>query len=217
MRSALTIGILLVGLTSPALLAVGAEPAKEGSGTSNPSATSELGVDLLASADLKTRWQLAVRILEADLKKAKADFEIAKVTKQEYVDGVYLQQKQTAESEVLVTTEQARRAQVDLEHLKATADREKVSARELEEKAFALEQAKMRQMIAKTKLQVLEKLSKLRILAHLDRDIRAAEERLKILELRYAIALEGLKQVEAQAGAAKPTGAPKSGAAPIDK
>lgn len=67
------------------------------------------------------------------------------------------------------------------------------------------------------KLRILEKFTKPRTLARLERDLRFAEERLKVLEHRYLLAQEGLKQVEAQTNSAKPTVEPKSKAGPAGK
>lgn len=110
MRTTLTVGILLIGLTGPAFLVIGAEPAKETPNASvswpamgepaviNPAT----GVDPLTFAGLKTRWQLTVSILSAEVEKAQADAEIAKMAVEEYVDGKYLLDKQEAELEVFI-------------------------------------------------------------------------------------------------------------------
>lgn len=159
--------------------------------------------DALAFIDVYARWQMTVSVAEAELAKAEANVEIAKLALREYVDGTYLLRKQTIESEIFVAKEQTRRAMSDLSRVKTTTDREEVRDQTQEEAEFDVHQKRMEEKIAETKLYILEELTKPRTVAQLQRDLQFAERHLQVLRLRCNLAREGLERAEAERGRKK--------------
>lgn len=211
MRFTLTCWGLLVVLASSAFPAVGAELAKEippvpprQPAMGDPGVLSpRTDEDALAFIDVYARWQMTVSVAEAELAKAEANVEIAKLALREYVDGTYLLRKQTIESEIFVAKEQTRRAMSDLSRVKTTTDREEVRDQTQEEAEFDVHQKRMEEKIAETKLYILEELTKPRTVAQLQRDLQFAERHLQVLRLRCNLAREGLERAEAERGRKK--------------
>lgn len=196
MRTLLVSCALLVGLVSLGLSAALAEPAKEISATGKPPTTSTpQGGARLGQLLEGGRANLAA--FKAELDKARMDFEIAKLARQEYVEGTYILEKQTMELDVLLSKERTRRLFNEYKRIQQLAKGGEASTREMEECQFASEEARQRAIIAEAKLRALE-LTKARMVAQLDRDLHVAEAHLRNLEHRYRNAQEQLEQLEAR-------------------
>lgn len=200
MRTLLTSCIVLVGCVGLGLSTVLAEPTKESATAGKSPATGTPQEDLVLSR-LPEGDRAELAELEAELSKARMDFEIAKLAKQEYVEGTYVLEKQTLELEIFLTMERARRAEREVARTKQLAKGGEAAARDVEDNEFELNEAQSRSQIAKTKLHVLEKCTKTRTVAQLDRDILVADTHLTNLGYRYRLFRE---QLELQARAAKP-------------
>jgi hypothetical protein len=201
MRTFLASCILLVGLVSLGRSTALAEPAKEPANAGKPPATSTPQEDAVLG-QLLGRLKMNLPELETELYKARMDFEIAKLAKQEYVEGTYVLEKQTMELEILLSRERARRAQREVERIKQLAKGGEAAACDVEDSEFGFAEAQMRANIAKTKRRILEEITKPRTIAQLDRDFHAAETHLKKLERLCGVVQEQLKELQARS--AKP-------------
>ncbi len=146
----------------------------------------------------ETQQQIACNASEASMIQSRNAYETAKIAKQEYLDGKYLQERQTIEGEILVAQEEARRAKQFIDYSKMLFSKGYVTKLQLEADEFALEKAEMSKKTAETKLRVLEDFTKQKMLTQLDSDIKTAEAKLKSDEHSHRLDLEKLELIRTQ-------------------
>ncbi|TWT72706.1 macrolide transporter subunit MacA [Posidoniimonas polymericola] len=128
-------------------------------------------LDSSALREERTTQQISVNTAEALVVEARNLYETAVIAEQEYLEGVYVQERQTIESEVFVAEENLTRAQEYLQYSKKLAAKGYVNDLQLEADAFAVEKARKELEAAKTKLRVLDDFTKAKMLKQLQSDI----------------------------------------------
>ena len=118
--------------------------------------------------------------------------EAAKIAKEEYIDGTYVQELEQVNSEIFVAEEDLRRAQEYVVYSQRLAARGYVTSQQLEGDEFAVEKAATDLKVAKTKLKVLQEYTKRKTLKILESDIRTAESDWKSAESSYKLELSEL-------------------------
>jgi multidrug efflux pump subunit AcrA (membrane-fusion protein) len=146
----------------------------------------------------ETQQQIACNTSEAGLIQARNTYETAKIAKQEYLDGKYLQDKQTIEGEILVAKEDERRAKQFLDYSRMLFSKGYVTKLQLEADAFACDKAEMARKTAVTKMKVLEDYTKAKMLVQLESDIKTGEAKLKSEEHSHQLDLEKLALIQGQ-------------------
>lgn len=146
----------------------------------------------------ETQQQIACNASEASMIQSRNAFETAKIAKQEYLDGKYLQELQTIEGEILVAQEEARRAKQFIDYSKMLFSKGYVTKLQLEADEFALEKAEMSKKTAETKLHVLEDFTKQKMITQLESDIKTTEAKLKSDEHSHRLDLEKLELIRTQ-------------------
>ncbi|MEM6330680.1 MAG: HlyD family efflux transporter periplasmic adaptor subunit, partial [Planctomycetota bacterium] len=119
--------------------------------------------------------QIAVNTAEALVVEAKNQYETAVIAKQEYLEGTFVQERETLESELFVAEENQSRAEEYLEYSKKLAAKGYVNDLQLEADRFAVEKAKKEYAAAKTKLRVLEEFTRVKMLKQCESDILIAK------------------------------------------
>ena len=102
-------------------------------------------------------------------------YETALIAKEEYLDGTYVQERQTIESEVFVAEENLNRAKEYFEYSKRLAAKGYINQLQLEADKFAVEKSRKELDAAKTKLKVLDDYTKAKMLKQLESDIVIAK------------------------------------------
>lgn len=142
--------------------------------------------------------QIAVNTAEAAEIEAKNLYETTLIARQEYLEGVYVQERQTIESEVFVAQENVRRAQDYLEYSRKLAAKGYVNELQLEADEFALEKASKELDAARTKLRVLDEFTKAKTLKTLDSDIAIAKAKYDSFQKSHQLELDKLAEIEDQ-------------------
>ena len=137
-------------------------------------------------------------------------YETAVIAKREYLEGTFVQEQQTIESEVFVAEENLNRAKEYYEYSKRLAAKGYVNELQLEADKFAVEKSQKELDAAKTKLKVLADFTKEKMLKQLESDIRIAEAKWQADQKSLELEQNKLRDIEDQI--AKCTiNAPKSG------
>lgn len=114
---------------------------------------------------------------KATMIQSKNAWDAAKISKIEYEEGTYQQERQTIQSEIFVAEEDLRRAEQYLQYSEQLANKGYVTALQLEADRFAVDKAKNDLDSAQQRLKVLEKYTQQKQLTTLEAEILTAEAR----------------------------------------
>jgi len=145
-----------------------------------------------------TTQQIVVTQVESLVIEARNLHETAQIAEREYLDGTYVQERQTIESEVFVAEENLNRAKEYLEYSKKLAAKGYVNELQLEADQFAVEKSAKELEAANTKLQVLDEYTKAKTLKQLDSDIAIAKAKWEAQKHSYDLELAKLQDIEEQ-------------------
>lgn len=145
-----------------------------------------------------TQQQIVCNTSEAEVIKARNDYETALIARQEYIEGQYKQEEQTIQSEIFVAEEDLRRAQEYLAYSERLAAKGYVTTLQLEADRFAVDKARNELDMAKNKLDVLRKYTREKELKQFDSDIKTSEAKLRSEEDSHRIDLEELERIKEQ-------------------
>lgn len=148
-------------------------------------------------ADLTTQ-KIACNSAEALVIEANNLYQTALIAKREYLEGTYVQERQTIESEVFVAEENLNRAKEYYEYSKKLATKGYVNDLQLEADKFAVEKSQKELEAAKTKLKVLDEFTKAKTLKQLESDILIAKAKWEANQNSYQLELDNLKEIEDQ-------------------
>lgn len=128
-------------------------------------------LDSSALKEERTLQQIAVNTAEAAVVEARNLYETARIAKREYLEGTFVQEMETLESELFVAEENLSRAAEYLKYSKRLAAKGYVNDLQLQADEFAVEKARKEADAARTKLRVLEKFTREKMLKQLESDI----------------------------------------------
>ena len=124
--------------------------------------------------------------------------ETAIITHAEYLDGTFIQERQTIESEAFVAEETLSRAKEYYEYSKKLAAKGYVNQLQLEADQFAVEQAQKALEVARTKLRVLENYTKPKMVGTLESTIRITKAKWEAAQNSFELEYQKLKDIEEQ-------------------
>ena len=153
-------------------------------------------LDSSALKEERTLQQINVAQVEALVVEARNLHETAEIAKKEYLDGTYVQERQTIESEVFVAEENLNRAKEYLEYSKKLAAKGYVNQLQLEADQFAVEKSEKELEAAQTKLKVLDDYTKAKTLKQLESDIAIANAKWEAQKHSFDLELGKLKDIE---------------------
>jgi multidrug resistance efflux pump len=142
--------------------------------------------------------QINFNTAEAGVIEAQNLYETAVIAVKEYVNGLFVQEKQTIESEIFVAEEDLSRAKEYVEYSKRLAGKGYVSELQLQADRFAVENAQKALDAAKTKLMVLEDYTRAKTVKTLESDAAIAQAKLKSLQNSYQLESDKLRDIEDQ-------------------
>jgi multidrug efflux pump subunit AcrA (membrane-fusion protein) len=155
-------------------------------------------LDSSALQTQRTSQKILVNAAKAAEVEAKNTFDTAVIAKREYLEGTYLQERQTIESEVFVAEENQNRAKEYFTYSQKLALKGYVNENQLEADRFAVEKAKKDLDTAKTKLRVLDEFTKVKMLSELESAILIADAKLDSARSSHELELEKLAEIDDQ-------------------
>lgn len=132
-------------------------------------------LDSSALREERTAEQILVNTAAALVVQSRNIYETALIAKEEYLNGTYVQERQTIESEVFVAEENRSRAEEYHEFSKRLAAKGYINQLQLEADKFAVEKSQKELDAAKTKLNVIDNYTKAKMLKTLESDIVIAK------------------------------------------
>ncbi|MHC4404468.1 MAG: efflux RND transporter periplasmic adaptor subunit [Planctomycetota bacterium] len=129
---------------------------------------------------------------------AEKDFSVAKISVQEYIEGIYRKEIQDLEAQITIAMENLRSSQNMLQHTEKMFRKGYVSPLQLETQQFAVERAKIELESAETAKDVLERFTKAKTLEDLHSKRDVAEARMNSEKAAFELEEARLKRSEAQ-------------------
>ncbi len=155
-------------------------------------------LDSSALKEQRTTQQITVAQVEALVVEARNLFETAQIAQREYLEGTYVQERQTMESAVFVAEENLNRAKEYYEYSKKLQAKGYVNELQLEADKFAVEKSSKELDAARTSLQVLDEFTKAKMLKQLESDIAIAEAKWEAQKHSYDLEFGKLQDLEEQ-------------------
>ena len=146
----------------------------------------------------RTTQQISCNTVEALVIEANNVYETAVIAKREYIEGTYINERQTIEGEVFVAEENLSRAQEYYEYSKKLAVKDFVNELQLEADKFAVEKYRKELEAANTKLKVLDEFTKAKTIKQLESDILIAKAKWEANKNSHQLELDKLKDIEDQ-------------------
>jgi len=151
--------------------------------------------DSLLQADLNQQ-QIASNTSRASVVEAQADYDSAKLSLNEYINGPFRQDEQALESDEFVSQEDLRRAEEYFRYSQKLAARNYVTEVQLEADRFAVEKARKSLAVVRTKLEVLRNFTKVRNLKQYQASVETSEARLRTRENSHNLDVERLEKIK---------------------
>ena len=159
-------------------------------------------VELDASElELREKEQrISVITAESRMATAQAQLEQAKISRQEYLEGVFKTDEKTIMSEMAIAQQELRKADLAIKSSQRLVAKGLVKSLQLEADQFAVANAQNKLDVAERKLQVLQNLTKKKMLVQFDSDIEAATATLSAAESELMEERLDLAEIEEQIG-----------------
>jgi multidrug efflux pump subunit AcrA (membrane-fusion protein) len=146
--------------------------------------------------------RMSQKILVNDAKAAEVEahnnYDVAVIAKREYLEGTYLQDRQTIESELFVAEENLNRAKDYYAYSQKLASKGYVNENQLEADRFAVEKANKDLDAAKTKLMVLDEFTKPKQVSTLESAIQIAKAKWDAAQSSDQLETEKLQDLDDQ-------------------
>lgn len=155
-------------------------------------------LDSSALREERTAEQILVNTAAALVVQSRNLYETALIAKEEYLNGTYVQERQTIESEVFVAEENLSRAEEYHEFSKRLAAKGYINQLQLEADKFAVEKSRKELDAAKTKLNVIDNYTKAKMLKTLESDIAIAKAKWESDKNSLELEVEKLKEINDQ-------------------
>lgn len=146
----------------------------------------------------RTSQKILVNDAKAAEVEAHNNYDVAVIAKREYLEGTYLQDRQTAESDQFVAEENLNRAKEYFVYSQKLASKGYVNENQLEADRFAVEKAKKDLDAAMTKLRVVEEFTKPKQVSTLESAILIAKAKWEAAQNSHQLEEEKLQDIEDQ-------------------
>lgn len=179
-------------------------------GTSVEPGTPLLQLDASTFRDNLIQEQIVCNGLEADVTAAASQREKSQLSREEYLKGLYPEEKKAAEDNLFAAEQKLGQAERTLETTKKDADPAGDPAEDLDALRFNIEMARRGVESAKNRIEVLDRYTKPLRLKQLDGEVRAAEAMFRAKESELALHKDRLAKIEKQIASCEVT-APVAG------
>jgi HlyD family secretion protein len=146
----------------------------------------------------RTKQEIVCNTSEAEVIQARNNYETAVISKEEYLEGTYAEQKKKMLGDIVVAEQRLSRAKEYLEYSRSLHAKGYIPDRELQANEFDVERKEIDLEKAKTSLDVLENYTKRKMLLQLEAKISTTKARLESEEHSHQIDLDELARVEDQ-------------------
>lgn len=155
-------------------------------------------LDSSALESERTSQKIMVNTSEAIVIEARNVYETALIAQREYVEGTFVESKQTIESEIFVAEENLNRAKEYFEYSNKLASKGYVNELQLQADKFAVEKTAKELEAAKTKLMVLENFTRAKTVKQLDSDVLIAKAKWEAEKNSLELEIQKLRDIELQ-------------------
>ena len=129
---------------------------------------------------------------------AEKDYQVAQISVDEYLQGTFKIEHQTADSQITIAEENLRTSQNALDHSERMFRRGYISNLELEGQQFSVERAKLDLASANTAKEVLEKFTKVKMLEDLKSQVETARAHMESEKAAFSLEESKLKRLQQQ-------------------
>ncbi|MEM9186832.1 MAG: HlyD family efflux transporter periplasmic adaptor subunit [Planctomycetota bacterium] len=155
-------------------------------------------LDSSALQEERVLQQIAVNTIGAMVVEARNLYETALIARREYLEGTFVQERETLESELFVAEENQSRAIEYLAYSKKLAAKGYVNELQLPADTFAVDKARKEADAARTKLRVLEEFTKAKMLKQLESDILIAKAKWEGQKNSHRLEIGKLAEIDDQ-------------------
>jgi HlyD family secretion protein len=155
----------------------------------------------LDSASIETEMntqRITYNKARAAVIQAEKNFEVAKISVREYLEGTYLQELETAETQITIAEENLRSAKNALEYSERMFQRGYISELELESQQFAVKRAQLELNSARTAKKVLEEFTRAKMMEDLQSQVETAQATMESEKAAFELEETKLKRLETQ-------------------
>ena len=142
--------------------------------------------------------RIVVSVAESTVISSSAAVEKAVISKQEYLEGTYLTERQVILSEISVAQQNLRKAELALQSAERLAAKGTLKPLQIEAEQFAVQNAKSTLESAQGRLKVLDDLTKQKMLVQLESDINTAKAKLESDETSLMEERDKLAEIQGQ-------------------
>ncbi|MDG2381410.1 MAG: HlyD family efflux transporter periplasmic adaptor subunit, partial [Pirellulaceae bacterium] len=157
--------------------------------------------DSSALEQSKSQQLILVKTSETLVIQSKAAYDTAVISRKEYLEGTYQQERKTIENEIFVAEDNLKKAELSYDSIKRSVARGLISSLQLQGEKFNVDAARKQLELAKQKLHVLDSYTKEKMLTQLDSDIEAAKIKWENEQASYQEELKTLKEYTEQIAA----------------
>jgi len=155
-------------------------------------------LDSSALEEERTMQRIAYNTAQAAMIESQNIYETALISKREYLEGTFVQERQLYESEVFVAEENLNRAREYVEFSRKLATKGYVNQLQLEADQFAVEKSSKELDAARTTLRVLEEFTREKMVKQLESDIAISEAKWEADKNSFQLEREKLYEIEDQ-------------------
>ncbi len=146
----------------------------------------------------RTTQQIMVNTTEAIVIEARNLHETALIAQKEYIEGTYVQERQTIEGEIFVAEENLNRAKEYFVYSKKLASKGYVNELQLEADKFAVEKSLKELEATQTKLKVLDLFTKAKSVKQLESDVLITKAKWEAEKNSLELEIQKLREIEQQ-------------------
>ncbi len=154
--------------------------------------------DSTALENERAQQRIAVQAAQTLAIQAEAAYDTAVISKREYVQGTYEQERKTNENLIFVAEENLKKAELSYDSIKRSVARGLISQLQLQGEEFRVDAARKDLELAKKTLDVLDNFTKEKMVTQLESDIRASQILKENAQSSYEEELSKLKEIEEQ-------------------
>jgi len=129
---------------------------------------------------------------------ADKDHQVAKISVDEYLEGIFVKELQDADAQITIAMENQRSAQNTLEYSQRMFRKGYISSLDLESQQFAVQRAQLELDSAETAKDVLTKYTKAKMMEDLKSNVETAKARMESEKAAFALEETRLKRLEEQ-------------------
>ena len=155
-------------------------------------------LDAASLEDQIATQQIAFNKAKSAVIQAEKDFDVAKISVREYLEGTFVKELEDAETQITIAEENLRSAKNGLNYSERIFQRGYISELELESQQFAVKRAQLELNSANTSKKVLEQFTKPKTLKDLESTVETAQAAMESEQAAFTVEENKLKRLQTQ-------------------